>query len=308
MVGGCLLFSAVFSGIEMAFVSCNRLRLHHQAQQGNEPARIVVQLLAIPQQVLASILIGNNVALVAATSVFAYWFERSWGIDNEIAVTCLLAPVIIIFADMIPKDYCRQRATGVITAVGWPLTWYTRIVGQLSYLFTALAQRLLRLDKGTAKRRPFVTEEEFRFLIDEGVSRGVLQDYERQLVDRILNFERMRVQELITPVANAAKIELTQKVSDLKALVRKTQTRHVLVYEEDPRVIVGLILAFDVLFETDETLGLSRFLRAPLFLPTDTTVEEAFLTLQANHRSLACVTNRDGEVVGVVTVEDLVAF
>jgi CBS domain containing-hemolysin-like protein len=152
-----------------------------------------------------------------------------------------------------------------------------------------------------------VNEDEFRFLIEESVRSGVLKEQDQKFVERILDFERIPIEWVCQLVASAPKVELSQKVKDAKAEARRTGAKFVLVYEEIPSIVIGMIYVFDLLFEKEEEKGLREYLRSPIFLPKQTSLEKAFLTLQAKRQSFALATDVRGEVVGVVDIERLLA-
>ena len=107
------------------------------------------------------------------------------------------------------------------------------------------------------------------------------------------------------PVEKVAKVEIAQPCAAVREIARKTQSRMVLVYEEIPSIIVGMIYVFDTLFEEDEQRPLQSYLRAPIFVPRNMSIEKAFLTLQQKRQSFAVVTDSYGEVIGVVPIERL---
>lgn len=191
-----------------------------------------------------------------------------------------------------------------------------RFSGPLAFLFKSLyfpATLFLKtadffLGSTQAKRIKgiFVNEEEFRSVIDESARSGVVSRYEKKIIDTILDFERIVVAKVMIPLESVPKMDITSAtVGQVKALARQTRSRMVLVYEEEPSLVVGMIYVFDLLFEKGDSGELKTFLRSPVFLPHNTTIEKAFLTLQARRQSYAVVTDDEGDVVGAVPIERL---
>jgi len=304
----CLVFSAFFSGSEMAFVSLNRLKLRNQADAGDRAARKIMRLQDRPQQFLTSLLIGNNVVNIVATAIVTYWFHAYLMIENEWVVTAVAAPVLIIFGEMVPKDYCRMRSrsfllqySNALSFLSWLLWLPARIILKGVDLF------LLPLESSHPKSI-FVSEEEFRSLIEESTKSGVIMRHEKQLIDTILDFERKQIESVMIPLEKAPKLPLTATVEEVKKLARETGTRMILVYEEIPSLVVGMVYVFDVLFEEGEAHGLKNYLRSPVFLLRTTSVEKAFLTLQEKRQSFAVATDAAQEVIGVVPIERLLTL
>ena len=105
-----LVASALFSGAEMAFVSANKLRLREMADAGDKKARFIMQLQQHPNYFLTAILIGNSTANVTVISIATYIFKEYFGWSSEWAVMLAIAPILIVFAEMVPKDYGRLNA------------------------------------------------------------------------------------------------------------------------------------------------------------------------------------------------------
>lgn len=304
----CLVLSAFFSGAEMAFISSNKFKLRELADAGSRPAQTILSLHDHPHEFLTTILIGNNIVNIAATVLFTVWLDLQFGIENEWLVTAIMAPLLIIFAEMVPKDYCRLRSHAFLLKYsGW-----LKVLSRLFYFPTvailkAVDSFLAPLAKATPKSI-FVDEEEFRSLIDESTKSGIVTTREKKLIDTVLDFERIHVESVMIPVERVLKVDITGKIGDVKEIARKSQQKMVLVTEEIPTLIVGMIYVFDLLFEENVDQGLKNYLRSPIFLPRHTSIEKAFLTLQEKHQSFAVVTDVNGEVIGVVPIERLLVL
>ncbi len=301
----CLLFSAFFSGSEMAFVSSNKLKIREMADSGNKAALSAMRLQEYPHHFLTMILILNNVANITATSVVAYWLERQFRIQSEWLVTVITVPALIILGETVPKDYCRVRSQEVLLLFAPFLNLLLRLFQKPAVLILKGVDTVLGRLGGSSERSIFVSEEEFRFLIEESTKSGLLNKHEKHIVDTILDFERIHVESVMIPVEKVAKVEIAQPCSAIREIARKTQSRMVLVYEEIPSIIVGMIYVFDTLFEEDEQKPLQSYLRSPIFVSRSMSIEKAFLTLQQKRQSFAVVTDSYGEVIGVVPIERL---
>lgn len=303
-----LMFSAFFSAAEMAFLSTDRVRLRNEAEREDLRARRLLILFEDSREFLTTVLIGNNLLSVIAAALLTAFFDMKFGIQNEWIITVVLAPVLVIFCETVPKGYGRYQGSTflkehlTLTFIFWKIfSWPTRIL-------LAAAEVFLGKSSKDGKKNIFVNEDEFRFLIEESVRSGVLEEHEKKFVERILDFERVPIERVMTPVASVPQIELLCTVKDAKEKARKSHSKILLVYEEIPSIIIGMIYVFDLLFEMDETKGLASFLRSPIFLPMATPLEKAFLTLQEKRQSFALVTDARREVIGVINIENLIAL
>lgn len=307
-LGIVLLFSAFFSAAEMAFLSTDRVKLRNEAERGDVRARRLLVLFEDSREFLTTVLIGNNLLSVIAAALLTAFFDMRFRIQNEWVVTAVLAPILVIFCETVPKGYGRYQGSALLkehltlTFIFWKIfSWPTRALLAASELFLGKSSK-------DAKKNIFVNEDEFRFLIEESVRSGVLEEHEKKFVERILDFERVPVERVMTPVAAVPQIELSGNVKEAKEKARKTHSKILLVYEEIPSIVIGMIYVFDLLFETNETKGLASFLRSPIFLPMATPLEKAFLTLQEKRQSFALVTDARREVIGVINIENLIAL
>ena len=304
----CLLFSAFFSASEMAFLSTDPVKLRNDAERGDQRAAKILELFRDSREFITSVLIGNNIVNTGAAVLLTIFLEERFGIHNEWVVTVLLAPVLIIFGETVPKGYGRHRARGFLLDYSNPALFFAKLFAWPSRLLLSASEAFLGKKGKNVRKNIFVNEDEFRFLIEESVRSGVLEEHEKKLVERILDFERIPVERVLTPVASVPQIELSQKVGEAKKEARKTGSKILLVYEEIPTLVIGMIYVFDILFEEDETKPLRQYLRSPIFLPKETSLERAFLTLQAKRQSFALVTDARREVVGIIDIEDLLAL
>jgi len=301
----CFMFSAFFSGSEMAFVSASEFKLRELADSGNHAAKKIVRLKSDPQPFLTSVLIGNNIVNVTATAVLTYVFQTYFGISNEWVVTAVMLPLLIVFGEMVPKDFCRQHGQQVLLQSAYVLDFFWNILRLPAVVILKVLGFLLGKEDLERDKSIFVSEKEFRMLIEESTQTGVVEHHEKQLIDMILDFENIRLSSVMTSLEEAAKLDINGTVGDVKRIARQTNSPMVLIYEEMSSIIVGMVYVFDLLFEEDEHQGLKNYLRSPIFLPDHTSLEKTFLTLQQKRQSFAVVTDLYREVLGVVPIERL---
>lgn len=299
------LLGAFFSGAEMAFVSSNRIKLRKMADSGSRSARQVLRFLKLPQRFLAMILIGNNIFHITVITIFTYWVDAYFGIRNEWFVTAVMAPLLLVFSEMVPKGYCRLSAQDFLLKTAPALQFFMRIFDLPTRVILAAIDLIIKPLGLTTRKGLFASQKELCQLIEDSEKTGVVSQQERRMINKILDFERIRVESAMIPLDQVPKIDIANRIGDVRELARREHTKMVLVYEEIPTLIVGMVYVFDVLFEENVRQGLKDYLRSPVFLPKDTSIEKAFLTLQERRQSIAVVTDHSGEVIGVVPIERL---
>lgn len=303
-----LALSSFFSASEMAFVSSNKLKIRELAENNDLRAQRVMHLQKNSQNFLASILTGNNIVNITATSILAYFLERYCQVQNEWVVTAILAPVLIVFCEMVPKDYARMRAAPFLMKQVFWLQLFMKLFSFPVFLLFGSIRFLWPSFSNRQKEDLFVNEEEFRSLIEESARQGVVGEQEQKLIHTILDFERIQVQSVMIPVEQIPMVDLHSSVSDVKELARKSRSRMMLVYEEIPSIVVGMIYVFDLIRKGESAQGLHDFLRAPIFIPETISIEKAFFTLQQKRQSYAVVTDLLKNIKGVVPIERLLIF
>lgn len=309
MVGFVLL--GFFAGIEMAFVSCNKLQIRHSAEKGDAAAKIIDAMQERPQLFLASVLLYQNVSHVMLSSSFAYVFEEIFHMENPLLDTAFLAPLIVIFAEMVPKEYCRRRANEWIRRTAHFLDICFKATTPFVDYLIGLSNRVIQhIEQGQTQHSAFVTRSELLALIHESAKKGIVLDHERRLIDKIFEFEHRPVSEIMEPLSAVSRISIDDSVKNLKDLARKSKSDAFWanVYENDANNIVGIILLFDVLFEDNENASIRPFTRKSLFIRSTASNEEAFLLLQSRRQTKAIVIDKSNRAVGVITIGGLIQF
>ncbi len=302
----CLLASAFFAGSEMAFVTSNKLRMRKKADDGDPAAKKIVTLYSRSQEFLSAILIGNNIVNIVATASLTLLLETYFHVKNEWVTTAVFIPIFLILGEMVPKDLGRQKSEMFLLRTAWLLVWFMGIFKIPTRLIMQTIDRLLGRFRSVLHKNIFVSQNEFRSLIEESTRSGVLDSHERKLINTILDFEKTHIESVMIPLEKAIKVEFTATVGQVKALGKKHSARMVLVYEEIPSIVMGMVYVFDLLFEGEIDQPLKQYLRAPIFLPSTTSIERAFLTLQQKRQSFAVVINENSDAVGVVPIERLI--
>ncbi|HTL47492.1 MAG TPA: CNNM domain-containing protein [Verrucomicrobiae bacterium] len=304
----CLLLYAFFSASELAFLSADKMKIRQMADEKNAAAKKVMDLYDKPQHFLTTLLIGNSIVNIAATSILTYFLSTGLGIKNEWVVTLIMTPVFLLGGEVLPKDYGRLHGQRFLLFYAGLLKFIRRIFKIFTKLILKWVDSLLAPLGPTETKSIFVNEKEFRSLIEEITKSGVVSAHEKKIIDTILDFEKVKVKDVMLPISEAPKLEIQGKVKDAKKLAREIGARMILIYEEDPSIVVGMVYVFDLLFEDDDEKGLRPFLRSPIFIPESTSNEKAFFTLQQKRQSYCAVMDSRHDVVGVVGIERLLAF
>ena len=298
------LVTAFLAATEMAFISVHPVRLRDQAGKGNRGARGALKLREKSQHFLGTILIATNMSQVGLIALASYFLEQHFFIHSELAVTLIVAMFVLVFCEMGPKEYARLHALSFLMHQERWLTLLYRIFYWPAHAFIRLTEIIFPNYK-KKHEKIFTNEVEFKALVSESQKKGVIDPHERDFVNMILDFERISVRSVMIPLAQVACVELRSDIRAVREIAKEKGERVVFVFEDDPSIVAGVIYVFDVLRQEREEGSLNEFLKAPLFISEEMSLEEAFQILQRKRQSFALVMDSRYDVIGVVPIESL---
>lgn len=304
----CLGSAAFFSGSEIAFISVNRIKLRSLVNEKSKPAILVHKFLKYPQRFLATTLVGTNISYIISTALFTFLICHLLGFKNEWLVTLIMAPVAIVFSELIPKALFRQHADRLVLKLGKPFSVISKVLFPVTVIVNFATDLILHLfrKKREIKKSPFVTKEELMYLIAEGEKGGILTSYERSIVRKIFDLGRTTVKEVMVPFNKIISLSGEATIRELKKTARTTGLSRFPIYRQDKNNLIGLVNILDVLFEDNEDKKIMDFIRAPFFIESDKITDDSLFELQSKKQVMAIVIDRDKKNTGIVTIEDLV--
>jgi len=308
-----LALSAFFSIAETAMMSINRLRLRHLVREGNPAARRAQALLDRTDRLLSVLLIGNNLANAAATAIVAALTIFDLGAHRWAlaATTVLITFLILVFAEITPKvigarfperiALASSRPLGLVLRAATPLVWFVN-------LFVRLLLWLLRVSPRRDGQAHRFTSEELRTLVVEGGGFAHLQH--RSMLLNLIDLERMTVDDVMTPRASIEGIDLEQPGESLLEQITTCYHNKLPVYEGDIGRVLGILHVrklLPVLAEVREDTAILRELLAETYwIPAGTPLLRQMEMFQENRQRLGLVVDEYGDLLGLVTVDDIV--
>ncbi len=299
-----IFLSAFFSGIEIGFVSLSPIKI--EVLRRKQP-RVAAKIRALRKDwnlFLSTTLIGNDLSLVAASSLFTYIANMWLGITNEAIITALFTVVMLIFAESGPKILFRYHSERLVP-ISLPLfTFFQTIFYPLALLFTYLTQGLLRLFKieFRDKRGIFVTREELRMLLYQGSTAGELHREERTLIRRIFDFSTRKVKDIMTPID---KVALVEDSWDMSMILNMAKERGYSRYpvKRDGRII-GFVHILDLLY-----IGAGEdwrdYIRPIIYVYEQAPVGQVFYQMQSVKANMVIAFSDNYQASGVVTMKDI---
>jgi len=301
----CVGLVGFFAGSETGVVSVNRVHLRHLVRSGNPQAQRLSRLLVRQEGVIAAMLIGTNVFNVAAASLATALFEKFAGSAAAAVSTLVMTPIIIVFAEVLPKTYFRFRADTAMLRVCAPLAAATRFLRPFVWLTSAFVRLMFRIT-GHTQRRFFVTREELKSIVRESAEKGALRLRERDMLHGVFDFGRTTAREVMIPLERVVSIAETATADELKELVRARGHTRVLVYDERPENVTGFVNIFDVLYSEEEDASFKAHVRPIRSVQGGKRLDGLLIELLRARAPIAAVTDAEGNCAGIVAVEDIV--
>ena len=301
----CIMASAAFSAIEIAFFSISELKLRALAEAGHAGARMGLRLRANPQRLLSTVLIGNNVANIAAASLVTLIALRLFGSEAVALATGLLTLLILIFGEIVPKTLAARHAAAVVQWLAYPIYWFEKLLWPILFILEPL---ILKLTGGRGLAVQFVTEEELKMALEESGRAGVLETDEVKMIKNVFQLNDITAEDAMTPRIYMFALDGNLTLKDAKEKLFKSQYSRIPVFEGSLDNITGILHKTRALMELAEghsDLRLRDIASLSLFVPCGKPADDLMKQFQQEKRHMAIVVNEFGGVMGLVTLEDL---
>ena len=311
-----VLLSGFFSSSETAIMSVSRIRLRHLVETGQKGAVRLHNLLENPRRVLTCILIGNNIANVAASALataFALEVLSYFGVTNRatslLIITVIMTVIILIFGEITPKSM-------VVKAPEWWALRYARPIGWFFWLFypvvvffqwiTVMVARLFGMSIDEAGK--FLTEDDIKTVVTMGSEEGVLPVEKGSMIHGVLDFSETVVREIMTPRLDVVCMEVSCSVQDVVELIGQKGHSRIPVYEDKLDNLIGMIYAKDLLMIGHDNWDrdLRSYCREAVFIPESKPIQDLFKQMQTESFHIAIVMDEYGGFSGIVTMEDII--
>lgn len=307
-IGICLLFSAFFSASETAFTSMNRVKMKTMMQNGNKRARLAYQLGEDYDKLLSTILVGNNIVNIAAstlaTSLFLQIFDNNANLASVVN-TVVMTIIVLIFGEVTPKTIAKESPEAFAMTFAPFLRVLRALVSPINAFFTLL-RKLLHLIFKPAESESFV-EEEIITMLEEAQNEGDIDAHEGELIRSVIEFSDDRdVNCVLTPRVDVTALEDTATMEEAGETFRSTGYSRLPVYHEDMDHIVGVLNEKDYYYRLHEgCTDIREIMQEPVYAPTTLSLSKLLKLFQSQKTHLAIVLDEFGGTEGIVTMEDV---
>ncbi len=296
---------AIFAGMEIGLYTINRVRLELKVGQGDRSARILGRLLERPSHMLAIILIGTNAAnQLSAWSIAELLHGAGYGSIAAIVIdTVILVPVLLILAEVLPKDLFRAHGDHWCYTLAKPLRFVEFVlqwtgIGPIVEWFGRGAASMV----GGSAAGEVTARQRMSDLLKEGVGAGVLTAGQTDLLDRAMHLRERVVSDEMVPWATVQTLNVDADADARRAAIDSRWSR--LPVLDADGAISGIASVLDLDAKPETTIA--EFMHPPMFLSETTTADAALRALRSHQAAIAIVQNSDGQTLGIVTIKDLV--
>ena len=301
-----LIFSAYFSATETAFTSLNRIRMKNRADDGDPRAKRVLELEQNYDNLLSTILIGNNLVNIATTAVATVFFVNLYGDYGATVATIVTTVVVLIFGEITPKSLAKEYSEG-FAMYSAPLIGFLRIVfAPLNWIFGKWRQLMMMLFKANDNKG--VTEDELMTIVEEAEASGSIGQDQSQLIQNAIGFNDLEAWDVLTPRVDMKAVELNTSKEDIDKLFLDTGYSRLPVYEDELDKILGVLNQKDFhnYILLDEKKSIVEYVKPVIYVAGSMKVSELLKKLQKNKCRMAIVVDEYGGTTGLVTAEDIV--
>lgn len=300
-----LALSAFFSATETAFSSLNRARLKSMSGPKKKRAEATLALSDRYDELLSTILVGNNIVNIALASVGTMLFVSWIGNAGVSVSTAVMTVLVLIFGEISPKSLAKEAPETIAIAVTPVIRFLMSVLKPVNWLFSkwkALLRRLLQVEDDSS-----MTSDELITIVEEAEQDGSMKPDESELVKSAIEFHDLDVGDILTPRVRVDGVPLESTADETADIFEQSGYSRLPVYEETLDHIVGIIHQKDFYnrLRTGVPFTLKDIMKKPVFVPEVAKLSDTLHLLQKTQSQMAIVADEYGGTVGIVTMEDI---
>ena len=308
-----LVLSAFFSGSETSLTASSRPRMHRLEQSGVHRAKVVNELMNRKERLIGAILLGNNLVNILASALATSVLIGLFGEAGVAYATVVMTLLVLIFAEVMPKTYAIHNADRMALTVAPILKPVVMLFAPVTQFVQWIVRGTLRLFGAeiTGGLAYDAAEEELRGAIDLHAGEGDEERHERQMLRSILDLADVEVEDIMVHRRNVTALNVDLPAPVLVAQALECPYTRLPLWQEHPDNIVGVLHAKALLravqkAPTDlDSLEVTQVANDPWFIPSSTDLLAQLLAFRSRHEHMAIVVDEYGEVLGIVTLEDV---
>lgn len=312
----CLALAAFFDGSETALISANRVRLRTMSEQGDHRAKRVVQLLEKPSRLLGVMLVGSNLFAVAGTTLasvligllFSHFSEDEHTNLRDGVTTIVMTLLLLIFTQIIPKTIGRTRANSISRFISTPMSWVSVLFYPLAYPIGKVGNSIALLFGRHSGQDDSTAMEELKILAKLGERHGAIRPQQSKMISSVFDLREQTAGRVMVPLVDIVSVEKNTSVKEFYDKVSKEKFSRFPVYSDKTDHIIGIVNVLDVLYSDEHPVTIREFIHEDVvYLPESKRITSSLQEIQKSNHPMGIVVDEYGGVVGIVTLEDIIA-
>ena len=300
-----IILSGFFSSAETALTTVNRVRMRTLEEEGNKRAAKVNKILDNYSKMLSTILIGNNIVNLTASSLATTLAMR---INLAVGIaTGILTVVVLLCGEIVPKTWAMLTSEKLSLAYSGIIYFLMQVLTPVIFIVDKMANGILRLMHiDPNKKASTMTESELKTYVDVSHEDGVIESEEREMIFNLFDYSDALAKDVMIPRINMVTVSVDATYDDVLNVFRDSMYTRLPVYQEDKDNIIGLINIKDfILTEEQDSFCIKNIIRDGHYTYEFKKISDLMYEMKEKSTSMTFVLNEYGATVGMITVEDL---
>lgn len=300
-----VILSAFFSATETAFSALNRTRLKNMAEHGDQRAVSALYLVERYDELLSTILIGNNIVNITLSSIGTLFFIRLVGSGGAGLATCVVTVVVLIFGEISPKSLAKEAPERFAMVATPVVRFIMSVLRPVNWLFTQW-KKLLR-KAFNIQEESGMTPDELLTMVEEAEHEGGMNAEESELLKSAIEFRDVDVDDILTPRVQVEGVPVDATIAETADRFEQSGYSRLPVYDETLDHIVGILHQKDFYNRArkENSFPISDIMKKPVYVPAGAKISDTLRLLQKTQSQIAVVADEYGGTKGIVSMEDI---
>lgn len=300
-----LVLSGIFSATETAFTSVNKIKMKSLASDDNVSAELVLEITENFDKFLTTILIGNNIANIATTSIATVMFIKLYGHYGATISTIVVTVLVLVFGEISPKNIAKDKAEGISLFMAPAVKVLMILFTPLNWIFGIWKRIVDKIFKISTEHG--YTEDELKTIVEEAKTGGNIGEYQSELITNAIEFEDLEAIDIITPRIDIIAIELGTPNEEIAKLFKSTGLSRLPVFEDDLDNIIGILNQKDFHnYVVGEGKSVNLYIKPVAYVAESIKASILLKKMQAKATHMAIIVDEYGGTTGLVTMEDII--
>ncbi|ATH09770.1 HlyC/CorC family transporter [Borreliella burgdorferi] len=301
-----IILSAIFSASETAYTSLSIIQIQDIRKKGKSGIS-VYNLVQSPSKLITTILIGNNISNIVASTLTTKFVLEKYGNSALAISTGLITIIVLIFAEILPKQIAILNNEIIALSTSFFLKPLIFIFTPLIYIINKIIKKILNLFK--VKTSSQMTKESIFFMLSLAGSLGILKNDSRIFMQKMLDIDQVRASEIMTHRTGVFSLSSSSKLKDVIKLIKEEGYSRIPIYKGQSREqIIGILIAKDLIEvnKKDMNKNVSQFIKPAVFVQQNKRIKDILDIMRKKQKIMAIVIDEYGGFSGILTIEDIV--